>query len=89
MYDTEMKNFIGAKVIKAKLSTMSEFKKRKYGDNADIKAEDLYEEVYIVVYPPEKPEGKPYLSMSPKEVFERCYRLIEESESFFMSASIF
>ena len=37
-------------------------------------------EGYIVVYPPIGDEDKPYVSWSPKSVFEKAYRKIDKSE---------
>ena len=76
-----MRNYIGSKIIKAELTTLDEYKKKKYGENAKIEDGDSDIECYIVIYPPiGKLEEKPYISMSPKEVFEKCYREVEDSE---------
>ena len=73
-------NYIGAKIIKAKLSNLAEFKTEKYGKDAIIKEGDSNTECYIVIYPPIGKDDKPYISMSPKDVFEKAYRRIEDSE---------
>lgn len=75
-----MDKYIGAKIIKAKLSNLAEYKKEKYGDLAIINEGDNDVECYIVVYPPIGNEEKPYISMSPKNVFEKAYRKIENAE---------
>jgi hypothetical protein len=75
-----MKNYIGAKIIQAKLTTLYAYKCQKYGDEAMCKDGDAFIEGYIVVYPPIGNEDKPYLSWSPKEVFEKAYREIDKAE---------
>lgn len=64
-----MKNYIGTKIIKAESKTSKEYAQFK-GNEWDGK--DL--EGYLVCYP----DG--YISWSPKEVFEQCYRLISKQE---------
>jgi hypothetical protein len=75
-----MKSYVGAKIIKAELSNLAEYKKVKYGENAQINEGDKDIQCYIVEYPPIGKDDKPYVSMSPKEVFEKAYRLIDDSE---------
>ena len=76
-----MESYIGCKIIKAELTTLDQFKIKKYGDKAAINEGDDKIECYIVIYPPiGKNEEKPYISMSPREVFEKAYRLIENAE---------
>jgi hypothetical protein len=76
----EFENYVGAKIIKAKLSTLDKFKIEKYGQDATINEGDADIQCYIVIYPPIGADKKPYISMSPKEVFETVYRRIENSE---------
>lgn len=46
---------------------------------SSITDKDIYG--YIVVYPPiGTNEDVPYISWSPKEVFEKCYRIVEDCE---------
>ena len=76
-----MKNYIGAKIIKAKLTTLDQFKIKKYGKEAVIREGDDKIECYLVVYAPiGKDDTNCYISMSPKNVFEKCYREIEDKE---------
>jgi len=76
-----MKNYIGAKIIKAELSNLTEYKKLKYGDKALINQDDEKIEGYIVLYPPiGADEAVPYISWSPKSVFETAYREIKDCE---------
>lgn len=75
-----MRNFIGCKIIRAKLSTLEDYKKEKYKESALINEGDSSIYGYIVEYPPIGNDEKIYISWSPKEVFEKCYRLIEEAE---------
>jgi hypothetical protein len=76
-----MKNYVGCKIIKAGLSNLEKYKKIKYGENAVIGEDDKNIECYIVVYPPiGNNEEKPYISMSPKDVFEKAYRIVEDCE---------
>lgn len=76
-----MENYIGCKIIKAELTTLDKYKEKKYGKNAKIEENDKNIECYIVVYPPiGGKEEKPYISMSPKDVFEKAYRRIEPCE---------
>lgn len=75
-----MKNYIGAKIIKAELTTLDQYKIKKYGDKAEILEDDKLIECYLVIYPPIGDEEKPYMSMSPKKVFEKAYREIDDSE---------
>ena len=75
-----MKSYIGCKIVNAELSNMAEYKKQKWGDNAKIEPEDENIEVYIILYPPLGDETEPYLSCSPKKIFEKRYSLIEDCE---------
>jgi hypothetical protein len=75
-----MKNYIGSKIIKAELSNLKQYKFKKYGENAKIEGGDENIKCYIVVYPPIGKDEKPYISMSPVEVFEKAYRQIEDCE---------
>lgn len=86
-----MDSYIGAKIINAKLSNLKEYKIEKYGENSAIINEDDEKiEGYIVVYPPLGTMNEtPYISWSPKEVFEICYRKIENAEKGSMLSSPF
>lgn len=78
-----MKNYIGSKIIKADKVTFRKYLEIKYGPDVDMSKSrhyDLDDLVYVVVYPPIGKEEKPYISMSPVEVFEKAYREIEDSE---------
>lgn len=75
-----MKNYIGAKIIKAELSNLAAYKVRKWGNEAKINEGDEKIKCYIVIYPAIGKEEKPYISMSPKDVFEKAYREVEDSE---------
>lgn len=76
-----MKNYIGTKIIKAKLMTLSEYKKEKYGLDATINESDNTIQGYMVLYPPIGGEDiEPYKSWSPKQVFEKAYREIDNTE---------
>lgn len=75
-----MKNYVGTKIIKAELSNLEEYKKKKYGELAVINEGDNEIECYIVIYPPIGGDDKEYMSMSPKDVFEKCYREIDIEE---------
>lgn len=73
-----MKNYVGCKIIKAELMKLSEYKKIK---GQVVNEYDKNIEVYMVVYPPiGDGEEKPYISMSPKDVFEKAYREVEQCE---------
>lgn len=65
-----MKSYIGTKVVQAEPMTQERFKAQK--ENCECVEGNT--EGYKVVYE----DG--YESWSPKEVFERCYREITESE---------
>ncbi len=74
-------NYIGAKIIKARLSNLEEYKKEKWGTEAKINEVDSSIYGYIVIYPQIGNEDElPYMSWSPKQVFETCYRKIENIE---------
>ncbi|RPJ79841.1 MAG: hypothetical protein EHM20_00180 [Alphaproteobacteria bacterium] len=75
-----MKNYIGSKIIQAELSTLDCYKRMKYGPLAVVNLDDTSIEGYIVNYPPIGGDFKPYISWSPKDVFEKCYREIEDAE---------
>ena len=75
-----MKKYIGAKIIKAELSNLEEYKKQKWGDNAKIEDGDNEVMGYIVIYPPIGGELEAYKSWSPQKVFENAYREIHNSE---------
>lgn len=76
-----MKNYIGTKIIKAKLTTLDKFKIVKYGENAQINDGDDKIECYLVFYPAiGNSDSHPYMSMSPKDVFETCYRELQKEE---------
>jgi len=75
------KNYIGAKIIKAKLTDLRAYKLEKYGDSAQVNQDDETIFGYMVIYPPlGKSQTNPYLSWSPKDVFEKAYREIENCE---------
>ena len=81
MKSNEYNNYVGTKIIKAKFASMEEYKKLKYGEASigSITDKDIYG--YIVIYPPiGTNEDVPYISWSPKEVFEKCYRIVEDCE---------
>lgn len=71
-----MKIYVGTKIIKAELSNLAEYKKKKYGELAVINEGDNEIKCYIVTYPPISENDKEYMSMSPKDVFEKYYREI-------------
>ncbi|MFX1499421.1 MAG: hypothetical protein ACFFDH_00500 [Promethearchaeota archaeon] len=76
-----MENYIGAKIIKAELTTLDIYKQKKYGETANIEKNDKNIKGYIVYYPPIGNEDeKPYISWSPQSVFEKAYRIIENAE---------
>lgn len=68
--------YIGTKIIKARPMTSDEFKKSK-GDNTE-------NEENAHGYRVEYEDG--YVSWSPKAVFERCYRLLSESEVILLNS---
>lgn len=77
----DYKNYVGAKIIKAKLTDLKEYKIEKYKDAAQINQDDETIFGYMVIYPPlGKSQVKPYISWSPKDVFEKAYREIEACE---------
>lgn len=84
-----MDSYIGAKIINAELSTLNEYRIKKYGKEAVISEEGRNIKGYIVVYPPIGADNEPYISWSPKEVFEKAYRLIDDSEKSLMLATPF
>lgn len=78
-----MKSYIGCKIINAIESTYWDYFKEKYGIErfeTFLKDHPENREGYKVIYPPIGDENKPYISWSPKEVFEKAYRIIENSE---------
>lgn len=76
-----MESYIGSKIIQAELATLNEYRIKKWGkDKASINDEGDIIKGYIVIYPPIGKEIEPYISWSPKEVFEKAYRLIDNSE---------
>lgn len=75
-----MQNYIGCKIVKAEKVTFREYAKVKYGENEYKGNMQPDKEVYMIIYPPIGAEEKPYISMSPVEVFEKAYRKIEDSE---------
>lgn len=78
-----MKSYIGCKIISAKESTYHDYFKEKYGiEKFEIYIKDhpKNRDGYLVVYPPIGEDDKPYISWSPKEVFKRAYRVIEDCE---------
>lgn len=76
-----MDSYIGSKIIKAEKTTMFNYLKKKYGEGYEIPITvDAKKEVYMVIYPPIGDESKPYISMSPIEVFEKAYRKLEDCE---------
>jgi hypothetical protein len=83
-----MNSYIGAKIINAELSNLNEYRIKKYGkDKAVLSEEGNNIKGYIVVYPPIGSDNEPYISWSPKEVFEKAYRLIDNSEKSLMLSS--
>jgi hypothetical protein len=79
-----MNSYIGCKIIQATPKTYGEYRKDKYGDTEYVSSIKDDEEGYVVVYPPIGDNLKPHISWSPKEVFEKAYRLIELSEREFI-----
>lgn len=75
-----MKSYVGAKIINAELITLPEYKIKKYGKEAKINEGDEKIKGYLVIYPPIGNDEKPYMSWSPQSVFEKAYRLIDDSE---------
>jgi len=78
-----MKNYVGSKIIKAEKVTFRKYLEIKHGPDVDMSKSrhyDLDDFVYVVVYPPIGKDEKPYISMSPVEVFEKAYREIEAEE---------
>lgn len=76
-----MKNYVGCKIIKAEKVKFSKYLECKFGtDYTYTGSMPLDKEVYMVIYPPIGEDEKPYISMSPIEVFKKCYREIEDSE---------
>lgn len=71
-----MKNYVGTKIIKAELMTLSQFNSTI--KNQDSKPGDDTVEGYHVQYP--NPGGRVYDSWSPKDVFEIVYREITSEE---------
>lgn len=75
----EIKNYVGCKIVKAKYGTLAEYKYEKYGNDKDIKDTDCYIFGYIINYPQLDNTGM-YISWSPKDIFETCYREILPNE---------
>jgi hypothetical protein len=75
-----MENYIGCKIIRAELTNLEKYKIKKYGENARIEIGDNLIEGYVVIYPPIGDEKECYISWSPKVVFEKAYRKIENAE---------
>lgn len=78
-----MKNYIGSKIIKAEKVTFRKYLEIKHGPDVDLFVKHHYaldDLVYVVIYPPIGKDEKPYISMSPVEVFEKAYREIEAEE---------
>ena len=76
-----MRSYIGAKIINAKLMTYGEYRKAKSGDDSIIEdGVPVNLPGYMVIYPPVGNQEKPYISWSPKHVFENAYRLVLDSE---------
>lgn len=76
-----MKTYIGAKLIKAIPMTRGEYREYR-GDFNFNNPEDAKAEGYLVEYTDGGPSNnikdhKGYVSWSPKDVFEKCYRLID------------
>ena len=72
-----MKKFIGTKEVKAELTTRGDYCKYRGWDVPSN--EDPSDQVYLVEYPVEPgtvknhPDHEGYISMNPKEVFEKYY----------------
>jgi len=75
-----MKKYVGTKIIGAKLSNLEEYKKEKYGETVILTEHDRKIIGYIVYYPGIGVNKDIYISWSPKEVFELCYREILPEE---------
>lgn len=75
-----MKNYIGCKIIKAEEKTYGEYKKEKYGDKQFESNIPDNEKGYMVKYPAIGEGSKEHISWSPKNIFEKAYRLIEDEE---------
>ncbi len=78
-----MKKYIGAKIIKARLANLAEYKKAKF-TNPIINEDDKDVLGYIVLYPGIGENEESYISWSPKEVFETAYREIHPKEEEFI-----
>jgi hypothetical protein len=78
--DKIMDNYIGCKIIRAELINLEKYKCKKYGQFAKIAVGDNLIEGYVIIYPPIGDEKEPYISWSPKAIFEKCYRKIENAE---------
>jgi hypothetical protein len=81
-----MNSYIGCKIIQATPKTYGEYRLEKYENIFTSSIKDD-EEGYMVIYPPIGDNLKPHISWSPKEVFEKAYRLIELSERQFILGS--
>jgi len=78
-----MKNYVGSKIIKAEKVTFRKYLEIKYGPDFEYVGNHHYgldDLVYVVIYPPIGKDEKPYISLSPVDVFEKAYREIEDSE---------
>lgn len=75
----EFKNYVGAKIIKARYGTLAEYKYEKYQDKYEVKETDCVTFGYIVYYP-NFSNNDLYCSWSPKDIFEKCYREISSQE---------
>lgn len=79
-----MKNYIGTKNVKAKLTTRKEYCDYRGWDVPE--GEDPDEVIYLVEYEadplskPNHPDHKGYITMSPKHVFDKAYRV---SDTFY------
>lgn len=84
----EFKNFVGCKIISASECTYGDYVNEEYNDKckgevARSKSEcaiSVDEAGYLVKYPPIGKEEEPHMSWCPKDIFEKCYRIVEDSE---------
>lgn len=76
----DMQTYVGAKIINAKPMTHGEYRE-KYGNFNFSNPEAAKLEGYLVEYTdggtPNTSDYAGYVSWSPKDVFERCYRQID------------
>lgn len=75
-----MKAYVGCKIIVAKKVEFQDYQKAKFGKTFENPVYKPTDKVYLVVYPPIGLNAKAYISMSPVEVFEQCYRPIHAAE---------